>query len=425
MAIAEHVRDELGAADCRSSPSADPPPAAHAEHRRGLPAALRAGRADRGGPRLRADRVLLRARDARARSATPSPARSRRSTWTGCVGAPASTWAAARASSAAPQSRRAAGRAPRTRRREPGRVPTWSIVGGGPAGLAAAVELRARGVGEVRGDRARGRGGRHPAPRPPPGLRAARPAPRHGRARATRAATPSWPRAPGPSCVTETMVTGWTPDGALELTGPAGRDDAEPRRAVVLATGCRERPARRGWCPGRRPAGVMTTGMLQQLVYLHGRARRPPRARRRRRARELLRVGDARPRRRSRRRRWSPSCRGTSRSAAFRARRARCATGCPCGRARRSARSAGARASRRSSCTRPRHAAHVRSVECDTVVFTADWIPDHELAVLAGVELDPGTRGPAVDAGAAHLAPGRVRRRQRHPWRRDRPTWPR
>jgi hypothetical protein len=38
-----------------------------------------------------------------------------------------------------------------------------------------------------------------------------------------------------------------------------------------------------------------------------------------------------------------------------------------------------------------------RSVACDTVVFTADWIPDHELSVAAGLELDPGTRGPQVD----------------------------
>jgi hypothetical protein len=40
-----------------------------------------------------------------------------------------------------------------------------------------------------------------------------------------------------------------------------------------------------------------------------------------------------------------------------------------------------------------------RSVACDTVVFTADWIPDHELAVTGGLELDPGTRGPRVDTG--------------------------
>ncbi len=38
-----------------------------------------------------------------------------------------------------------------------------------------------------------------------------------------------------------------------------------------------------------------------------------------------------------------------------------------------------------------------RRVACDLVVFSADWIPDHELVVLAGAALDPGTRGPAVD----------------------------
>jgi hypothetical protein len=39
----------------------------------------------------------------------------------------------------------------------------------------------------------------------------------------------------------------------------------------------------------------------------------------------------------------------------------------------------------------------VRRVECDTLVFTGDWIPDHELARAAGIAIDPGTRGPAVD----------------------------
>jgi hypothetical protein len=34
---------------------------------------------------------------------------------------------------------------------------------------------------------------------------------------------------------------------------------------------------------------------------------------------------------------------------------------------------------------------------CDTVVFTGDFVPDHELARRGGVPLDPGTRGPAVD----------------------------
>jgi Pyridine nucleotide-disulphide oxidoreductase len=48
----------------------------------------------------------------------------------------------------------------------------------------------------------------------------------------------------------------------------------------------------------------------------------------------------------------------------------------------------------------------VREVACDTVVFTADWIPEHELAVTAGVELDPLTRGPAVDATLRTSRPG-------------------
>jgi hypothetical protein len=47
-----------------------------------------------------------------------------------------------------------------------------------------------------------------------------------------------------------------------------------------------------------------------------------------------------------------------------------------------------------------------RTVACDTVVFTDDWIPDHELAVTAGLQLDPGTRGPAVDSALRTSSPG-------------------
>jgi hypothetical protein len=48
----------------------------------------------------------------------------------------------------------------------------------------------------------------------------------------------------------------------------------------------------------------------------------------------------------------------------------------------------------------------LRRVACDTVVFTADWIPDHELAVMAGLAMDAGTRGPAVDAALRTSRPG-------------------
>jgi len=39
-----------------------------------------------------------------------------------------------------------------------------------------------------------------------------------------------------------------------------------------------------------------------------------------------------------------------------------------------------------------------RTVACDVVVFTADWIPDNELVRLGGVDLDPATLGPRVDS---------------------------
>jgi hypothetical protein len=45
-------------------------------------------------------------------------------------------------------------------------------------------------------------------------------------------------------------------------------------------------------------------------------------------------------------------------------------------------------------------------VACESVIFTADWIPDHELAVMAGLAMDPGTRGPAVDSALRSSGPG-------------------
>jgi hypothetical protein len=46
------------------------------------------------------------------------------------------------------------------------------------------------------------------------------------------------------------------------------------------------------------------------------------------------------------------------------------------------------------------------NVVCDTVITTGDWIPDHELARLAAIDIDRGTRGPVVDGGFRTSAPG-------------------
>ena len=198
------------------------------------------------------------------------------------------------------------------------------------------------------------------------------------------------------------MVTDWEGAGVLKLTGPGGRKEIEPP-AVVLATGCRERPRSARLVPGSRPAGVMTTSTLQQLVHLRGEK-----------------VGD---------RAVIVGAEHVSFSAV--------ATLAHGGRIRRGtghrpaeAPVAGAVPGRcRGSLPGPCLVAdgyqrdpgrdrvesveltdldsgRTRTVECDLVIFTADWIPDHELAVMAGCELDPGTLGPVVDPALRTTAPG-------------------
>ncbi|MEA2330365.1 MAG: hypothetical protein QOH58_503 [Thermoleophilaceae bacterium] len=270
-----------------------------------------------------------------------------------------------------------------------------AVVGGGPAGLAAAIELRRRTGREVvvveREAEAGGipRHARHQGF----GLRDLR-RPLSGPAYARRYAELA--RAAGAELLTETMVTGWSGEGpgALELTGPGARSTLEPA-AVVLASGCRERPRPARLVPGSRPDGVMTTGMLQQLVYLQG---LPAGGR-------ALVVGAE-----------HVSFSAILTLAHGGARTVALATELPRHQSLAAFR-LGALARHRVPVWtstrvtdirgRPRVeevdltdtvTGGVRTVACDTVVFSADWIPDHELAVAAGLELDPATHGPAVDA---------------------------
>ena len=276
-----------------------------------------------------------------------------------------------------------------------------AIIGGGPAGLTAAAELAPRTDGEVRViEREADTGGipRH-SDHPGYGIRDLRrfiSGPAYAR-RLTAMA-----RDAGAMVQTSAMVTGWAGDRTLEITSPAGRSRLRAN-AVVLATGARERPRPARLIPGDRPDGVYTTGQLQNLVHLH----------------------HAQPGRRA----AIIGAELVSWSAVLTLREAGCeiilmTSEYPVGESYAALRAAGRLALHVPVATRTRvtqisgknrvesvelqnlDSGARRTVRCDTVITTGDWIPDSELARAAGLDIDPATRGPRVDSALRTSAPG-------------------
>ncbi len=269
-----------------------------------------------------------------------------------------------------------------------------AIVGAGPAGLTAAAELAAdNGLKVVVLERESEAGGipRH-SDHLGYGIRDLRTfisGPAYARRLVSRA------QAAGAQIRTDTMVTGWVGDRTLELTAPGGRTRIEAT-AIILATGARERPRPARLIPGDRPSGVYTTGALQNLVHLrHGR------------------VGSCAV---------VVGAELVSFSAVLTLRRAGCRTalmtttqptpesyaaftlaarspllGVPVATRTRVTRIIGG-AELAGVEVENLDTGHRRVVECDTLVLTGDWIPDHELARHADLEIDPGSRGPLVDS---------------------------
>jgi thioredoxin reductase len=267
------------------------------------------------------------------------------------------------------------------------------IVGAGPAGLAAAIELRRLGVGGVLVvEREEEAGGipRHSA-HTGYGLRDL------GRLMTGPAYARHYARAAagaGAQIRTATTVTGWSQPLTAALTSAAGIETVTAR-AVLLATGCRERPRSARLVPGDRPAGVMTTGELQQRVYLRGERLPGPalivgaehvsfsamvtlaHA-----GAEVAALVTEQPRHQSYAA-FALAARARWRVPVWTSTTVRWVAG-------RHGRLEGVELAGPA-------AGQSRFVPCGTLVFTGDWIPDHELARLAGARLDQRSRGPAVD----------------------------
>ncbi len=140
------------------------------------------------------------------------------------------------------------------------------VIGGGPSGLSAAIELKRLGVSRVVVlERESVAGGipRH-CGHPPFGMREFK-----------RVLTgPSYAKklvaaaiAANVEIHTMTTVVEARPDGELLITSNRGAEAIKPRR-VIYATGVREAPRSARLVTGRRTSGVINSGALQSMVYL-------------------------------------------------------------------------------------------------------------------------------------------------------------
>ena len=145
------------------------------------------------------------------------------------------------------------------------------IVGAGPAGLSAAIELKRLGIRDVL-----------VVDREPEAGGMPRLCHHTGFGRADLWRMYSGPRyakyyrelaeKSGVEIHASTTITGWNDAatdrsaGRLGFTSPNGLGEITAQ-AVLLATGVRERPRSARLIPGTRPQGIFTTGSLQRFVY--------------------------------------------------------------------------------------------------------------------------------------------------------------
>jgi thioredoxin reductase len=275
------------------------------------------------------------------------------------------------------------------------------VIGGGPAGLATACVLRELGATDVVVLERESQAGGVPRHSDHIGygirdLRRLMTGPRYAAAWRERAI------AAGVDIRTTSTATHWDDTLVVSVTGRDGRYSIKAS-AIVLATGCRERPRSARLIPGDRPAGVMTTGQLQQLVHLHHQAP----------GQRAVIVGAEHVSYSAAMTLAESGCRTVAmvtehpKHTSFQAfdKSARLRYRFP---VLTESLIADIRGQGRVTHVEVRNRATglTRTFECDTVVFTGDWIADHELASSQGLAIDSASTGVVVDAGFRSDSPG-------------------
>ena len=270
------------------------------------------------------------------------------------------------------------------------------IIGAGPAGLSAAIELKKQGIKHILVvDRETEAGGMprmcHHTGFGSKDLWRMWNGPKYAKYYRDLAGQM------GAEILTSTTILGWENPSKLKFTSPNGLGGIEAG-AILLATGVRERPRAARMIPGARPPhGIYTTGSLQRFVY-----------------QEHLPVG---------KRAVIVGAELVSLSALMTLMDAhvKCAmmvtedtkhqiefpyvvmkwavadilTRTPIRTNTRVTNIFGRARVEGIELTQVN--GQTETVECDMVVFTGDWIPENELARLGGLEIDPITHGPKID----------------------------
>ncbi len=269
------------------------------------------------------------------------------------------------------------------------------IIGAGPAGLSAAIELKKQGIKNILVvDREPEAGGMprfcHHTGFGREDLWRMWSGPRY--AKYYRELAEKW----NVEIQTSTTILGWNGSSSLSFTSPSGVGEIEAQ-AILLATGVRERPRSARLIPGTRPQGIYTTGSLQRFVYQE---KIPVGKRAIIIGAELVSLSalmtllhanvkcammvTEEPRHQIEfpyvAMKWAiadiitrtPIITNTKVTNIFGRKRVE-----------------GIELTHQNGQT--------KLVECDAVIFTGNWIPEHELARLGGLQINPVTRGPVID----------------------------